>query len=86
MYPVFKKEAMTEPGNYRPVSLTWLAVVVIDCTEEWGRAMDRGVGVEVVYLDLSKAFDTVSHVRLCKKLEGLGIESHNQVDRELPIQ
>ena len=37
------------------------------------RLVDEGFGVDVVYLDYQKAFDTVPHKRLIKKLQGYGI-------------
>ena len=34
---------------------------------------DKGEGHNILYLDYSKAFDTVPHERLLKKLEAVGI-------------
>ena len=36
--------------------------------------VDKGIPVDVVYLDLQKAFDTVPHNRLMKKVQAHGIE------------
>jgi Reverse transcriptase (RNA-dependent DNA polymerase) len=36
-------------------------------------SMDNGEAVDVIYLDFAKAFDTVPHVRLKKKLKAHGI-------------
>ena len=47
---------------------------LLDCKEDWGEALDAGLGVDVIYLDLRKAFDTVPHQRLCRKMEQLGVK------------
>jgi hypothetical protein len=41
--------------------------------EEWTRALDEGYGVDVIYLDFRKAFDSVPHRRLLKKLKKCGL-------------
>ena len=38
--------------------------------------MDDGKAVDVVYLDFSKAFHTVSHSVLLKKLSALGLDRY----------
>ena len=35
--------------------------------------MDEGYGIDLIYLNYRKAFDTVPHARLIEKLKSLGI-------------
>ena len=41
--------------------------------EDWTEALDNNLQVDTVYLDFRKAFDSVPHKRLIKKLEKYGI-------------
>jgi hypothetical protein len=45
--------------------------------EEWKEAIDNGASIDCIYMDYQKAFDTVPHQRLLKKLEayGIGVEA-----------
>ena len=46
---------------------------LMEALEELTRLVDEGFGVDVVYLDYQKAYDTVPYMRLIKKLQGYGI-------------
>ena len=47
--------------------------LLIRMTEDWRQSLDNNLVVGVVFVDFRKAFDTVSHSLLLKKLQGLGI-------------
>jgi hypothetical protein len=45
----------------------------VECFEDWLEAVDEGYNLDVIYLDFKKAFDSVPHLRLLRKMEVLGI-------------
>lgn len=46
---------------------------LLKVVDEWSRDIDNNKQIDCVYLDFQKAFDTVPHRRLIKKLESFGI-------------
>ena len=49
------------------------ASLLLYCTDCWFKALDHRQYVAVLYLDVSKAFDTVNHSLLLSKLQHLGL-------------
>ena len=46
---------------------------LLNMVDKWTSALDDGIHIDAIYLDFSKAFDTVPHQRLLHKLEIYGI-------------
>ena len=46
---------------------------LLEAFEAWTRLLDEGHGIDVIFLDYKKAFDTVPHKRLLVKLKQLGL-------------
>ncbi len=46
---------------------------LIECLSDWTGSLDNSQPVDVAYMDIAKAFDTVSHKKLLEKLKFYGI-------------
>ncbi len=43
--------------------------------DDWKRALDNKENIAAIFIDLSKAFDTIPHSLLVKKLENYGLSN-----------
>ena len=46
---------------------------LLESLNEWTLAIDNKCGVNIAYIDYAKAFDSVSHSKLCHKVASYGI-------------
>jgi len=48
-------------------------IQLLEIHDNWTEYLDKGVQIDVIYLDFAKAFDCVSHGHLIYKLHKLGV-------------
>ena len=49
------------------------ATKLLECINDWTTAIDKNIPIDVLYLDIAKAFDSVPLEKLMLKLEKVGI-------------
>ena len=70
---------MNDNGYFSPEQSGFLhlhssVTCLLKNTDDWYNGLDLGKLVGLVFIDLKKAFDTVDHDILCRKLEYYGIQ------------
>ena len=68
--PLFKKGIKSYPNNYRPISV----IRNLEATNAWSVNIDNGLLNDVVFIDLNKAFDTIDHEIILRKMPYLGVD------------
>ena len=68
--PLFKKGIKSDPNNYRPISV----IRNLEATNAWSVNIDNGLLNGVVFIDLTKAFDTIDHEIILRKMSYLGVD------------
>ena len=52
-----------------------MVACLLKSTDDWYSVLDNGEMVGATFIDLRKAFDTVDHSLLCRKLGGYGVRN-----------
>jgi hypothetical protein len=52
---------------------------------EFGKALDEGKEIRVVFCDISKAFDRVWHIGLLKKIKSIGIQGSYNTNKVILV-
>jgi len=63
-----KKNTLFSLKQFGFISGRSISLQLLHVLEEWTKILDDGGSLDCIYLDFMKAFDTVSHYRLLKKL------------------
>jgi hypothetical protein len=67
------RNSLLSDSQYGFVQKRSTTLQLLHTIEEWTRVLDRGQTLDVCYLDMMKAFDSVPHRRLMAKISSYGI-------------
>ena len=75
LYRYFDENGFLSPDQSGFRSLHSTVTSLLKCTDNWYSGLDTGQMTGLIFIDLKKAFDTVDHEILCKKLYLYGVQN-----------
>jgi len=75
MVTLLEEEGLLNPNQHRFMKKRSRLTNLLECFEEWTKALDEGFGIDVIYFDYRKTFDSVPHKRLIIKLKSYGFNN-----------
>ncbi len=72
VYAHVKDKITVDQHGFSPRKST--VTQLLETLNDWTSAVDAGQVVDVLYIDIAKAFDSVSHPKLLNKLQKYGID------------
>ena len=76
LYDHFINNNLLSPNQYGFCKGRSCVTQLLNTINYWFYYLDRNVPVDAIYLDFRKAFDTVPHERLLRKLSGYGVRGN----------
>ena len=49
---------------------------LLECVHQWAKALNHQSSIHTIFLDFLKAFNIVPHMKLCAKLDNIGISGN----------
>jgi len=79
LHALFLEQGILNSMQYGFVSRKSCFTNLLPTFEEWTSALDSGFGIDVIFLDYKKGFNSVPHQRLFAKLEAFSVHGNLSV-------
>ena len=73
LYQYMNGGGLLSPDQSGFRALHSIIIYLLKCTDDWFNGIDKGLLTGMIFIDLKKAFHTVDHEILCKKMAHYGV-------------